>query len=67
MGFFLFEIIGGHTIFKHSTTPRTSPQKVEVAKIEVLGAEKVDTGMIRAHGKIVSYAAVNLLVTQSVA
>ncbi|KAJ7370789.1 DOMON domain-containing protein frrs1L [Desmophyllum pertusum] len=42
--------MSGDTIDKHPSTPRTSPQKVEVNKIEVLGAEKVDTGMIRAHG-----------------
>ncbi|KAJ7370791.1 DOMON domain-containing protein frrs1L [Desmophyllum pertusum] len=42
--------MNGDTIGKHSTTPRASPEKVKVDDIRFLGAEKVDAGMIRAHG-----------------
>jgi len=42
--------MNGHAIGKHSTTPKTSPEKVKVDDIGKLGAEKEGPEMIQAHG-----------------
>ena len=44
---------GGAVIGQHSSTPKTSPEKVAVDKVGALGGEKEDTSIIQAHGKTV--------------
>lgn len=42
--------ISGNTIGQHPTSPKTSPQKVEVSKVVVLTGEKKDSTLMKAHG-----------------